>query len=120
MRAVIVQNLDMARRERGSLGVRGRIWEQVRSALLPDADQLARQRMMYSHDVMLLSAGCAQCPESSVRHRTPARRALLREADCDRWLDASVDDAPGFFTTFGSGDLQADRLGGQVGAGSTH
>jgi hypothetical protein len=41
-----------------------------------------------------------------VRHRTPARRALLREADYDPWLDGSVDKAPGFFTTFGSGDFQ--------------
>jgi len=36
--------------------------------------------------------------------RTPA---LLREEDYDRWLDASVADAPGFFNTFGSDDLQA-------------
>ena len=36
--------------------------------------------------------------------RTPA---LLREQDYDRWLDASAEEAPGFFTTFGSDDLQA-------------
>lgn len=37
------------------------------------------------------------------KRRTPA----LREEDYDRCLDASVDEAPGFFTTFGSDDLQA-------------
>jgi hypothetical protein len=36
--------------------------------------------------------------------RTPA---LLREEDYDRWLDASPADAPAFFNTFGSDDLQA-------------
>ena len=36
--------------------------------------------------------------------RTPA---LLREEDYDRWLDSSVAEAPGFFNTFGSDDLQA-------------
>lgn len=36
--------------------------------------------------------------------RTPA---LLREEGHDRGLDASVDEAPSFFTTFGSDDLQA-------------
>ena len=36
--------------------------------------------------------------------RTPV---LLREEDYDRWLEASVEEAPSFFTTFGSDDLQA-------------
>ena len=36
--------------------------------------------------------------------RTPA---LLREEDYDRWLDSSIEEAPSFFTTFGSDDLQA-------------
>ena len=36
--------------------------------------------------------------------RTPA---LLREEDYDRWLAAPVDEAHGFFATFGSDDLQA-------------
>jgi len=36
--------------------------------------------------------------------RTPA---LLREEHYDRWLDSSVAEAPGFFNTFGSDDLQA-------------
>ncbi len=36
--------------------------------------------------------------------RTPA---LLREDDYDHWLNASLEEAPGFFTTFGSDDLQA-------------
>ena len=62
VRAVIVQNLDMARREGGRPGVRGRIWVQMRRALLPNVDQLARQRMMYSHVVVLLTVGCAQWP----------------------------------------------------------
>ena len=41
--------------------------------------------------------------ESNER-RTPA---LLREKGYDRWLDALVDEAPSFFTPFGSDDLQA-------------
>lgn len=36
--------------------------------------------------------------------RTPA---LLREEDYDRWLNVSIDDAPSFFSTFGSEDLKA-------------
>ena len=36
--------------------------------------------------------------------RTPA---LLREADYDRWLDAPLEHASGFLTTFGTDDLQA-------------
>ena len=33
--------------------------------------------------------------------------ALLREEDYDRWLDASLDEAPSFLATLGSNDLQA-------------
>lgn len=36
--------------------------------------------------------------------RTPA---LLREEDYNRWLNVSLAEAPGFFNTFGSDDLQA-------------
>ena len=36
--------------------------------------------------------------------RTPA---LLREEDYDRWLTTSVEEAPAFFSTFSSDDLQA-------------
>ena len=39
------------------------------------------------------------------QRRTPA---LLREEDYDRWLNASVAQAPGFLNTFGSDDLQAN------------
>ena len=36
--------------------------------------------------------------------RTPA---LLREEDYDRWLSTPIEEAPSFFNTFGSDDLQA-------------
>ena len=36
--------------------------------------------------------------------RTPA---LLREEDYDRWLHATLEEAPSFFNTFGSDDLEA-------------
>ena len=36
--------------------------------------------------------------------RTPA---LVREADYDAWLDASLDEAPRFFKTFAADELEA-------------
>lgn len=87
-----------------ALGLAG-IWERWRSPAGADVVSFA-----------MLTINCDEHPLLGRFHkhfdekgepnerRTPV---LLREDDYDRWLDASLEDAPSFFSTFGSDDLQA-------------
>ena len=87
-----------------ALGIAG-LWERWRS---PSGDELISFAM--------LTINCDEHPLLKRFHkhfdekgepnerRTPV---LLREEDYGRWLNASVEEAPALFTTFGSDDLQA-------------
>lgn len=98
------QRWGVERADGTALGIAG-LWERWRSATGADITSFA-----------MLTINCDQHPLLSRFHkhfdekgepnerRTPA---LLREDDYDRWLAASLDEAPSFFTTFGGDDLQA-------------
>ena len=98
------QRWGIERADGTALGIAG-LWDRWKS---PAGDVLLSFTMLTINcdDHLLLQRFHKHVDEHGEPNekRTPA---LLREEDYDRWLNASLEEAPGFFTTFGSDDLQA-------------